>query len=147
MTDTSALSPRDVYNVAKNQRRMLQLILVAIAINIVAFALLAMDSEESGPNQSSIGLAITGLVMIVTGIAVGISMLIVLVMLLTSMRVSPAVLVAALVCAFLPFFSVIVVLVAVSKANTILKRAGYKAGLLGVNSGALAKLRSEAALT
>jgi len=147
MTNATTLAPNDLYNVAVNQRRLLLTILGGFVAYIGLFVIggVAPQESELTAGGAALGLAALGFLLAIVVLAV--LWLIFLALLLSAMRVNIVLRIIALLAAFLPLISLLVLLAVSSHANGVLKRAGYKVGLLGVSGTSLAQLKVNAIRT
>lgn len=141
MADESGLSAQGLYTVAKNQKWLIYLLLVMIALNLASLAVQAQvpEGEEASGNAATLLVAM-GLVQLLAIIAAMVAMWKVL----RTTGSSVAVCVAALIGLLIPLASLIVLVMGSIRATRVLRDAGYEIGFLGATGDSLQRLRAAA---
>jgi hypothetical protein len=155
------LIPSDLYRVAVNQRRLLWTILFALLGYAALFAVDAAfstteyvpvppelrDRFEGDVMEVSV-LTDTGWILILclglVFLGLAIAWVVVVISLLSALRVNIFLKILAILGSFVPLLSLLILLLISSRATRVLKGAGYKVSLLGVNAETLARMRADA---
>lgn len=144
MASSVAYTASDLYDIAKNQRRLLLIILCSlllyVALIVIGAAMPSGDTEAMPDGQAAVlGLVLLGIV--ITFLALGIAWVIVLVFLLIALRTPIVWRIIAIFAAFVPVVSLAVLVIVSSRATVALQRANCKVGLLGVSGKTLRELQ------
>lgn len=161
MVQRARFTKQDLYKIAKNQRRLVWVILCALLNYAALFGVVAMFTESdtrtgptglfvdaeafhivTNPESGLVFLALVGTPFLFFMILV-VVWLIVFVLLLSSLRLNVFLKMLAILGSFVPIISLLVLLAVLLHASRVLSRAGYKAGLLGLNSRTVGHLKAE----
>jgi len=144
-----AYSAADHYKIAKNQRRLLFVILCSIVLYIALFVLASMNSTSSEDGTTIRVNDGNGMVLGIAFLTIGLCFIVLavlwistLIYLLIALRTPVLLIILVVIGAFLPVISLLVLLIVSSRATSALKSAGYKVGLIGVSRATLAQLKA-----
>jgi len=151
----------ELYKVAKNQRLLLRVIVLAVLgyVGLFAVDMTAdreivpipedhrdkFDSDTIEAHVYSFPQSVVVICIAVMFVFLAVAWLVAVLSLLAAFHWNPLLRILAILLSFVPVISLLVLLIVSSRATGALKRAGYKVGLLGVNAASLAELKTNAA--
>ncbi len=130
-TTANTLPPAQLLETAKQQRRVLWLVVASIPLVIASMVIPTMTGPEA--------LMLTLLALLLVGmVAIGVLGVVAVYRLARALQVSaPWIYVA---CAFIPYISTFTLLIINHRASAALKRGGIRVGLMGADRGDLLRI-------